>query len=115
MKLGRHEFARLIAHVACIAANKGKLAPYDIEDIDNIVDFDVPNATPERIYTSCGMVDEMLAAVASNRKIDAIKAYRSITGVGLKEAKDAIEAYWLRQPAPAANATLGDILHNATK
>lgn len=35
---------------------------------------------------------EVRALVAANRKIEAIKIYREITGLGLKEAKDAIDA-----------------------
>lgn len=35
--------------------------------------------------------DERVAQHLPNRKIEAIKAYREITGVGLKEAKDAVE------------------------
>jgi hypothetical protein len=35
-----------------------------------------------------GVVDELMAG----RKIQAIKAYREATGLGLKDAKDAVEA-----------------------
>jgi ribosomal protein L7/L12 len=36
--------------------------------------------------------DEILALLAQGRKIEAIRVYREQTGVGLKEAKDAVEA-----------------------
>ncbi len=36
--------------------------------------------------------DEVLNLMRSGKKISAIKAYRERTGVGLKEAKDAVEA-----------------------
>jgi len=36
--------------------------------------------------------DEVLKLLRSGQKISAIKAYREQTGVGLKEAKDAVEA-----------------------
>ena len=36
--------------------------------------------------------DEIIAAVDSGRKIEAIKRLREETGLGLKEAKDAIDA-----------------------
>lgn len=36
-------------------------------------------------------LDEVRKLVASGRTIDAIKLYREITGLGLKEAKDAID------------------------
>lgn len=35
---------------------------------------------------------EVRAMVAANQKINAIKIYREITGLGLKEAKDAVDA-----------------------
>jgi hypothetical protein len=36
---------------------------------------------------------EIAAAIRSGRKIEAIKLYRQAHGVGLKEAKDAVDAY----------------------
>lgn len=36
-------------------------------------------------------MDEVVALVRDGRKIQAIKAYRDITGAGLKEAKEAVE------------------------
>ncbi len=42
------------------------------------------------------------AALADGKMIEAIKVYRAATGVGLKEAKDAMDAYYekLRAEAP---------------
>ncbi len=37
-------------------------------------------------------LDEISKDIIQGRKIDAIKAYREVTGLGLKESKDAIEA-----------------------
>jgi ribosomal protein L7/L12 len=31
-------------------------------------------------------------------KIEAIKSYRTLTGAGLKEAKDAVERHWISKP-----------------
>ncbi|QOV36983.1 ribosomal protein L7/L12 [Streptomyces ferrugineus] len=36
-------------------------------------------------------MDEVVALLRDDKKIQAIKLYREITGVGLKEAKDAVE------------------------
>ena len=36
-------------------------------------------------------MDEVVALLRDDRKIQAIKVYREITGAGLKEAKDAVE------------------------
>ena len=43
---------------------------------------------------------EMAALVRQGRKIDAIKLYRERTGMGLKEAKDAVEAMEAGQGPP---------------
>ena len=37
-------------------------------------------------------MNEVVALVRDGKKIQAIKVYREITGAGLKEAKDAVEA-----------------------
>lgn len=37
------------------------------------------------------MMDQVVALLRQNRKIDAIKVYREQTGLGLKEAKDVID------------------------
>lgn len=44
-----------------------------------------PNLSPEA-------EEEVRAALASRRKIEAIKIYREATGLGLKESKEAVEA-----------------------
>jgi large subunit ribosomal protein L7/L12 len=44
----------------------------------------------------------VLALVTDGRKIEAIKLYRDITGAGLKEAKDAVEALERDGSLPAA-------------
>jgi ribosomal protein L7/L12 len=36
-------------------------------------------------------LDEVIALARDGKKIQAIKVYREVTGVGLKEAKDAVE------------------------
>ena len=39
-----------------------------------------------------GLTPQVRAAIAANRKIEAIKLYREETGAGLREAKEFIEA-----------------------
>jgi ribosomal protein L7/L12 len=51
-------------------------------------DVDGGAAAPE----SHSLSGRVLALVRDGRKIEAIKLYRDITGAGLKEAKDAVEA-----------------------
>ena len=58
---------------------------------------------------------ELLELIGQGRKIDAVKVYREVTGLGLKEAKDAVEAMGfapqdplsggLRNPPPPAGAS----------
>lgn len=50
---------------------------------------DIPTATPSP--APGGDIAEVHALARSGKKIEAIKRYREITGVGLKEAKDAVE------------------------
>ena len=49
---------------------------------------------------SSAQVTTVEAALAAGRKIEAIKLYRHEHGVGLREAKDAIEQ--LQRPGPAS-------------
>ncbi len=48
------------------------------------------------------------ALVAANRLIEAIKLYRERTGVGLKEAKDAVESIALGKPPADPDYAVGD-------
>lgn len=43
---------------------------------------------------SKAFVIEMFASMKDGKKIEAIRAYRMLTGEGLKESKDAIEAIY---------------------
>jgi ribosomal protein L7/L12 len=94
MKLDRLAFATLIAFIAM--KSKHMLEAGDIKDLDNLIDIKMPDVATDQVNPN--RIDEMLAAISDNHKIEAIKAYRSLTGSGLKESKDAIEKYWLRQP-----------------
>jgi len=42
-------------------------------------------------------LNQLMKAIGCNQKIEAIKAYRTLTGMGLKESKDAVETYAIRQ------------------
>jgi ribosomal protein L7/L12 len=94
MKLGKHEFARLIAHIQrYLSEDKSTLTSYDIEDIDNLIDFDAPvNA----VYPTANDVAMLMHLMhEGTRKIEAIKCHRKLTGMGLKESKDAVAKYWI--------------------
>lgn len=56
----------------------------------------MPNPIPDETITA------LRSLLFSGRKIEAIKLYREVTGIGLKEAKDAVEELeaFLRKDAP---------------
>jgi ribosomal protein L7/L12 len=89
MKLDRLKFAAVVAFI-------GKLRPeYDIDlyELDTILEFEIEQ--PKAGTVPCEAVDDLLKQMALREKIPAIKAYRTLTGAGLKEAKDAVERYWV--------------------
>jgi ribosomal protein L7/L12 len=90
MKLDKIRFARLISY---ITYHCGSIADNVIEDIDDMIDVQLPEVQPQK--ASCADVDQLLMLMAEGtRKIEAIKAYRTLTGAALKESKDAVEKYW---------------------
>lgn len=52
---------------------------------------------------------EVRASLANGRKIEAIKIYRELTGVGLKEAKEAVEAMMASPSAAAVPSSNADL------
>jgi Ribosomal protein L7/L12 C-terminal domain len=52
---------------------------------------------PQPNTVLCSQLDTLLAEIQNGYKIEAIKAYRTLTNAGLKEAKDAVEKYWPNQ------------------
>ena len=51
------------------------------------------NSTPK-------LPDQVIGQIRAGRKIQAIKLLREAQGIGLKEAKDAVDAYMLANPSP---------------
>ena len=47
--------------------------------------------------------EDVLAAIGANRKIDAIKLLREQRKLGLKEAKEIVDAYMSGNPAPVVS------------
>lgn len=45
-------------------------------------------------FVPAAMVDDLLSALCGRQMIPAIKAYRALTGAGLKESKDAVERFY---------------------
>jgi ribosomal protein L7/L12 len=55
--------------------------------------------------TATVSLDDVRALLQQGRKIEAIKVYRQLTGVGLKEAKDYVDALEAGRAPPAAAAS----------
>lgn len=63
-----------------------------IEEMLSRLTANLPNTnTHMRRHDVALLVIDMLAYMISGRKIEAIKTHRQLTGMGLKESKDAIE------------------------
>lgn len=110
MKLDKIKFARLIGMVTSLAGRT--LDSDEIEAFDYVCDVVVP----ESKYVSEANVNELLMQIANpDGFIPAIRAYRTLTGAGLKDAKEAVEKYRFIPATKKEPATLGDILNKATE
>lgn len=89
-------FARLISQISILRGSM--LNNYDVRDIATTLDEMAASASSDS-------VNRLLSAMKDGRKIEAIKEYRSITGMGLKESKDAVEMYSVPVPLPSDLAT----------
>jgi len=64
---------------------------------------------------STDLPPDVLAAIHISRKIEAIKLLREHQGIGLKEAKEVVDAYMARhperiQPDPDASGGIGKLI-----
>lgn len=82
------KFARLISYITSVMTNDESLREHQVEDIAEYV-----SACNEPAKATEAEINNLLAAMKDGKFIEAIKCYRSITGLGLKESKDAIERY----------------------
>jgi len=111
MRLDKIKFAKLIGFLERVHALN--FDESDIEALDYIIDVDIPKASE---YVEAAKVDELLRQLnATDGFIPAIKAYRVLTGAGLKESKEAIERYRSipKFPVKEESANLVDSLRNA--
>jgi hypothetical protein len=90
MKLDKIKFARLISFLGTLTNRD--LDNDEIEWIDRMIDIDIEPVKTDKV--PCEAVDELLKQIINpDGFISAIKTYRSLTGAGLKESKEAIERY----------------------
>lgn len=84
------KFAELISYITVVCNHRIDLQ--SIEGIElRIKELIEPNAVQPLAVPKVNL-QPMFEAMCNGRKIEAIKAYRELTGEGLKEAKDAIES-----------------------
>ncbi|MEH2501206.1 ribosomal protein L7/L12 [Bradyrhizobium sp. AZCC 1578] len=81
------DFGRLVSVITTLAGRP--LSYEDVRDIEATISVSsVGRADPV-------VVNTLMAHIRSNSsKIEAIKCYRALTGLPLKESKDAVETYW---------------------
>jgi ribosomal protein L7/L12 len=73
--------------------------------------FDDPPGAPVESSEMQGSLEErVLALMAQDKKLEAIKIYRAATGTDLKTAVDAVEAMQRGAPAPAIPGVQADAL-----
>jgi ribosomal protein L7/L12 len=80
---------KLGSYVATITGRA--LLDSEIEVLTQILDEQ--QQAQSRFFSAQYDVDCLLWAVRTERKLEAVKAYRQLTGVGLREAKDKIETH----------------------
>lgn len=86
-------FAKLISW---LTAKTGY--PFNSNDITSVADMILQmQPTPTVATVAPHQINPLLKAMQSNRKIDAIKEYRSLTGASLKDAKDNVERFWVER------------------
>ena len=90
------DFARLASFFTHCA---GRALSYDeLRDLDALLSI-----TPQG-KVHAGSVNMLMQHMRDGKsKIEAIKEYRSLTGASLKDAKEAVEAYWV--PAPTEKSS----------
>lgn len=89
------KFAVLIATIQRMINRGGTLDNEGISEIDRLTINEPNKVNPQLIH-------DLLAAMKKEGFIEAIKAYRTLTGEGLKESKDAIEKYRVGYPSNAS-------------
>jgi len=76
--------------------------------VERIESEESPAVLPERIRSST-MSPEIEAALQQGNKIEAIRLLRAQTGVGLKEAKEAVDAAFDGRQATASGGSPGEV------
>jgi len=114
-KLTRIALAKLIGFIERNHALN--MSENQIQCIDDIIDIEVPE--PIKIYPRAENIEALMKYMAEGtNKIDAIREHRALTGMGLKDSKDAVERYWVSKPVKQEyikDHNIGDILKTVSK
>lgn len=92
MKLDRIKFAMLIGYL--VRHCEANIRSDDMGEIDNMIDINVEPVKTNLVEAA--RVDELLATMCNGKKIEAIKAYRLLTGSTLLESKNTVEVNWIK-------------------
>lgn len=85
-------FALLIGYVSSLVQRGGVLAFHEVSDIDMMIRSDWDNKRTNNAHIDEPKFRNVIKLLLTEgQKIEAIKEYRTLFGVSLKEAKDAIE------------------------
>lgn len=84
--MDKYELAKLVSMVSVWTGRQ--LDHGEISDLESFY------KVPEQKINSSNLQDFMKLMHEGNQKIEAIKAYRTFTGEGLREAKEAVDKYW---------------------
>lgn len=90
----KFKFAQLIFFIGSLQHRDG-LTVGEIHEIDRLISEGTPKPETVQLPPNFGETEllELLASIKQGKKIEAIRAYRQMTGKGLKESKDIIEMY----------------------
>lgn len=83
---------KLVSYVTSLANRC--LDSYEVQEVLKHVDNCIPPQTTAQVVDWHTLSELLKEMACGQKKIECIKLYRQLTGVGLKETKDEIEKYW---------------------
>lgn len=89
-------FAELISYITTLKGGGSHIGEYNCREIEALISRCAFQKDAENVNNL------LLQMQQGASKIEAIKAYRSLTNQGLKESKDAVERYWQPRETTAA-------------
>ena len=96
MAISDIKFAHFMAYLGYLRGQGGTFHHHETSDVYVMITDMMAEQKPDYVYNH-GLLIEMLTAMKSDRRIDAIKAHRAMSGFGLKESKEFIEMHWMAQ------------------